>query len=206
MPVIGIDEAGRGCLAGPVVAAAVILESEFDLDLLTDSKLLSEDRREIVFEKILDLHRVGIGFATSKEIDEINILQASFLAMRRALESLGQTSGHILVDGHMPIPQCSGFTQTPLVKGDLRCKPISAASIVAKVTRDRFMREIAREFPQYKFEVHKGYGTTAHRALIEEFGSCREHRQTFRGVKIETQGISLGEDREELVDFKEMVD
>ncbi|MFW1308660.1 hypothetical protein ACEV7Y_23345, partial [Vibrio parahaemolyticus] len=76
----------------------------------------------------------------------------------------------------------------------------------AKVTRDRFMREIAREFPQYKFEVHKGYGTTAHRALIEEFGSCREHRQTFRGVKIETQGISLGEDREELVDFKEMVD
>lgn len=181
-----------------MVAAAVILRSELDLDLLTDSKLVSESRREIIYEKIMSLHSVGVGFATAAEIDAINILQASFLAMRRALEALGERCGHIVVDGHMKISSCEGYKQTPLIKGDLRCKPVSAASIVAKVTRDRFMRRLAKEFPDYGFEVHKGYGTAFHREMLEEKGPCREHRRSFRGVELEN-GLLLGEFSEDVV-------
>jgi ribonuclease HII len=161
----------------------VILESGRHLKLLTDSKLVSENRREIIFEHIISSHRYGVGIASAQEVDEINILQASFLAMRRALEALGVPAGHVVVDGHMKIPKLGvEFIQTPLVKGDLRCKPVSAASIVAKVTRDRLMRKLAEEFPDYGFEIHKGYGTAYHREKLIGVGPCREHRITFRGV------------------------
>jgi ribonuclease HII len=199
--IIGLDEAGRGCLAGPVVAAAVILQSEFDLDLLTDSKLLSEPRREIIYEKIMSLHLVGVGFATAAEVDDINILQASFLAMRRALTALGKRRGHLLVDGHLKIPGVKGYEQTALVKGDLRCQPISAASIIAKVTRDRLMRELAKEFPDYGFEIHKGYGTAFHREMLFEKGPCKEHRLTFAGVISENEiggGVFIGDESSDL--------
>lgn len=205
-PIIGVDEVGRGCLAGPVVAAACILESEKHVRLLTDSKLLPEIRREQIFEKIITVHRYGVGFASAKEIDEINILQASFLAMRRALDALGVTSGHLLVDGHMRIPNVSeAFLQTPLIKGDLRCKPISAASIIAKVTRDRLMRTLAKEFPDYGFEVHKGYGTAYHREMLEEIGPCREHRQSFRGIAFD-EGLLLGIESGEVALTEQVVD
>ncbi len=186
-------------MAGPVVSAAIILESELDLDLLTDSKLLSESRREVIFEKIMSLHSVGIGFATAQEIDEINILQATFLSMRRALEALGRATGHLIVDGHLKVPKVpAGFMQTALVKGDLRCKPVSAASIIAKVTRDRLMRKLAKEFPDYGFDIHKGYATAHHRAMLEEVGACREHRRSFSGVTLE-DGPQLGEFSEDMV-------
>ena len=213
-PVIGVDEAGRGCLAGPVVAAAVILDDTKvakTLRGLTDSKLVPENRREKLFEQIMSAHRVGVGIASAQEIDEINILQASFLAMRRALEALGCVNGHVVVDGHMKISKLSEeFMQTPLIKGDLRCKPVSAASIVAKVTRDRIMRDLAREFPAYGFEIHKGYGTVWHREMLEEVGPCREHRRTFRGVRLEQllseSGLDIGEFSEELVIADGVVD
>jgi ribonuclease HII len=184
-PVIGVDEAGRGCLAGPVVAAAVILQSNLHLHLMTDSKLLSEARREDAFEKIMSAHRAAVGFATAAEVDAINVLQASFLAMRRALTALRQSFGHIIVDGHLKIPGLDGYTQTAVIQGDLRCKPVSAASIIAKVTRDRWMRSLAKDFPVYGFEMHKGYPTDHHRDAISAHGPCREHRRSFRGVRYE---------------------
>jgi ribonuclease HII len=208
-PIIGVDEVGRGCLAGPVVAAAVILQSDRHLSQLTDSKLLSEVRRETLFEKIVADHRVAVGFATAAEVDEINVLQASFLAMRRALEKLSENTneelGHILVDGHLTIPKLPGYHQTALVKGDLRCKPISAASIVAKVTRDRWMRQLAKDYPDYGFEIHKGYPTERHRAAIERCGVINEHRRTFRGVVIE-DGEIIGVDGEPMAEQEWMVD
>lgn len=182
-PVIGVDEVGRGCLAGPVYAAAVIFKSDALNDLVTDSKLLSEERREELAEMILREHHVGIGHATVEEIDEINILQASLLAMKRAIENLGVSSGHVLVDGNMKIPGLLGFSQTPVVKGDLRVAPISAASIVAKVTRDRLMKELGEQFPVYGFEAHKGYSTPVHKKSIVEHGPCEVHRKSFSGVK-----------------------
>jgi ribonuclease HII len=209
-PVIGVDEAGRGCLAGPVVAAAVILDESKQVRGLTDSKLVPEPRREKLFERIIKVHRIGVGIASAQEIDEINILQASFLAMRRALEVLGCVSGHVLVDGHLRIPSLStDFIQTAVVKGDLRCRPISAASIVAKVTRDRIMRELAKEFPSYGFEVHKGYGTLYHRERLDEVGPCREHRRTFRGVTIEQlvlEGLISGDESEAMAIAEGLVD
>jgi ribonuclease HII len=206
VPVIGIDEVGRGCLAGPVVAAACILQSEKHVRLLKDSKLVSAPRREEIYEKIITVHRFGVGFASAQEIDEINILQASFLAMRRALDALGVTSGHVLVDGHMRIPKLvETFSQTPLIKGDLRCKPISAASIIAKVTRDRWMRKLAKEFPDYGFEVHKGYGTAYHRDMLLEVGPCREHRRSFSGVAFD-EGLLLRIESGEMALPEQMVD
>jgi ribonuclease HII len=207
--VIGVDEAGRGCLAGPVVAAAVILNSESGLRAFTDSKFLSEARREELFSKIMSVHFVGVGFATASEVDEINVLQASFLAMKRAIQALGVANGHIVVDGHMKIPErhldARGFEQTALIKGDLRCKPVSAASIIAKVTRDRHMKELAKEFPNYGFELHKGYGTVYHREKIEEFGICREHRRTFRGPTLDAW-LEVGDAGVELALEEELVD
>lgn len=183
VPVIGVDEVGRGCLAGPVYAAAVIFQSEALNDLVTDSKLLSEKRREELAEVILKDHHVGIGCASVDEIDQINILNAALLAMKRAVEALGVTSGHVLVDGNKKIPQLIGFEQTTIVKGDLRVAPISAASIVAKVTRDRLMKEMGVQYPVYGFEVHKGYSTPIHKQRIVAHGPCIEHRKTFAGVK-----------------------
>lgn len=207
-PVVGIDEVGRGCLAGPVYAAAAIVPAE-QVDFLksmgiTDSKLLTSSRREKIAAE-LHLHCfVAIGIASAEEIDSINILQASFLAMRRALLDLekiwikhasqetgfGTSCAHFIVDGHMRIPMpgvefagLSRATQTPLVKGDLRALPIAAASIVAKVARDQMMIEAAEEFPNYGFEKHKGYAAPIHRKAIEELGPTRLHRKTFGGVR-----------------------
>lgn len=182
-PVIGVDEVGRGCLAGPVYAAAVIFKSALLNDQVTDSKLLSEERREELADLILKEHHVGIGYATVEEIDEINILQASLLAMKRAVLQLGEKTGHVLIDGNQKIPNLNEFVQTTVVKGDLRVPVISAASIVAKVTRDRLMKQLAEQYPGYGFESHKGYSTVLHKNCIQEQGPCEVHRKTFSGVK-----------------------
>ncbi len=183
-PVIGVDEVGRGCLAGPVYAAACVLLSDELTEVMTDSKLIKEKNRSVIAEKIQAKHRVAIGFATVEEIEKLNILNAALLAMKRAVENLELTHGHVLVDGNRKIPDLSHqFQQTTIVKGDLRVAPISAASIVAKVTRDQVMYELDKEFPQYQFAVHKGYATPIHRKAIQEFGPTAIHRKTFGGVK-----------------------
>lgn len=183
-PIVGVDEVGRGCLAGPVLAGAAILDLDHDISYLTDSKLLSASRREVYSERIKAEHRVALGFATVAEIEELNILQATFLAMRRALEGLGLTAAHVLVDGNMIIPGLAeSFKQTPVVKGDLRAAPIAAASIVAKVARDQLLKDLGERYPQYGFEAHKGYGTSAHKDAIKRFGPCPEHRRSFGGVR-----------------------
>jgi ribonuclease HII len=183
-PVIGVDEVGRGCLAGPVFAAAVVLPDGFDVEGVTDSKLLSEGRRERLAAMILDCAQVGIGFASVGEIDRLNILQATFLAMKRAIENLAIGSGHVLVDGNQKIPHLEGaFVQTTVVKGDLRATPIGAASIVAKVTRDTMMKNLGEKYPVYGFEKHKGYASPLHLAAIQEYGPCVQHRSTFAGVR-----------------------
>ncbi|MCB0412260.1 MAG: ribonuclease HII [Bdellovibrionales bacterium] len=182
-PIIGVDEVGRGCLAGSVYAAAVILNPAYSVDHYTDSKLLSEPRREELFEEILLRHQIGIGFASVDEIFEMNIFRASLLAMRRAVEKLKQRTGHILVDGKFPIPDMKAFRQTPLIKGDLRAKPIAAASIVAKVSRDREMKKWAEKYPHYGFERHKGYATVDHKEAIQSFGVLHIHRKAFAGVR-----------------------
>ncbi len=183
-PVIGVDEVGRGCLAGPVFAAAVVLQGPPEHWLeLTDSKLLSEARREAWAARIWESCLVGLGFATVEEIASLNILQASLLAMDRAVKSLSLSSGHILVDGNQRIPGWEAWAQTTLVKGDLRAQPVAAASIVAKVARDRKMRDLAELYPEYGFEKHKGYCTANHKQAIAEWGPCLEHRKLFGGVR-----------------------
>lgn len=183
-PIVGVDEVGRGCLAGPVFAGAAILNLDHDISYLTDSKLLSASRRENYSKRIQAEHRVALGFATVDEIEQLNILQATFLAMRRALDGLGLKTGHVLVDGNMTIPGLGeGFKQTPVIKGDLRAAPIAAASIVAKVARDQLLKDLGERYPQYGFEGHKGYGTSAHKEAIKRFGPCPEHRKTFGGVR-----------------------
>lgn len=185
-PVVGVDEVGRGCLAGPVYAAAVCLKSDYLVEAFTDSKVLSEKRREQLAPEILAHHWVGIGFATVEEIDELNIFHASFLAMKRAVKKLeahmDMKTGHLLVDGSFKVPglRCE---QTALVKGDLRCASISAASIVAKVTRDQLMKRISERYPVYGFESHKGYACPSHKKAIAEAGPCQIHRRSFSGVK-----------------------
>ena len=185
-PIIGVDEVGRGCLAGPVVAGAALLRSDACLEFLTDSKLLSEKQRETYAPQIESAHWVGIGVASVEEIDSINILQASLLAMRRAVEELEKKinarAGHVLIDGNKMIPRFER-RQTTFVKGDLRVAPISAAAIVAKVFRDQMMRELGEQFPHYGFQGHKGYASQTHKKAIEEHGPCQWHRKTFSGVK-----------------------
>jgi ribonuclease HII len=168
-----------------VVACAVVLKFK-EPDLYFDSKLLAEKRREELCARIQAHHDWCVGFATVEEIDRLNILRAALLAMRRAVEGLKLTKGHILVDGKFPVPDVERFKQTPLIKGDMRADNISAASIVAKVTRDRMMKELAREWPGYGFEVHKGYATEQHRVALATLGPSREHRKHFRGVYPET--------------------
>ncbi len=181
-PVIGVDEVGRGCLAGPVYAAAVIIPDGFDTTGLTDSKKLSEKTREILAKRIHAGCLVSLGFASVEEIDKINILWASLLAMKRAVDGLKQTEGQVLVDGNKEIPKIS-LPQTTLVKGDFRAEPIAAASIVAKVYRDNLMKQLAEEFPGYGLEGHKGYATVPHKEAIKVLGPQAFHRKTFAGVK-----------------------
>lgn len=184
--IAGVDEAGRGPLAGPVVAAAVILPEGFRSDLIRDSKVLSPAARDKAYS-LISGNAVSFAFALSshEEIDDINILQASLLAMRRAVERLSHPPDFLYVDGNRPIP-CT-VAQETLVAGDSRCISVMAASIVAKVTRDRMMEEFDREYPGYKFSVHKGYPTKEHLAAIRSLGPCPIHRKTFRGVRTDRE-------------------
>ena len=176
--VCGIDEAGRGPLAGPVCAAAVILPPDCDIPGLNDSKKLSEKKREALFPVIQEKALAfGIGWATAEEIDRVNILQATFLAMARAVEALPAPADYALVDGNrMPPLPVPGET---IVKGDATSASIAAASILAKVSRDRLLRRLDEEHPEYGFAKHKGYGTKAHYEAIRKYGLLPEHRRSF---------------------------
>lgn len=179
--IAGVDEAGRGPLAGPVVAAAVILPAGFHSDIIRDSKALSPAARSRAYA-VISSEAVSFSFAMSShdEIDEINILQAALLAMRRAVECLSPTPDFLFVDGNRPIP-CS-IAQETLIAGDSRCLSVMAASIVAKVSRDAMMEEYDRAYPGYGFSAHKGYPTKEHFAALRRLGPCPIHRKTFRGV------------------------
>jgi len=179
--VAGIDEAGRGPLAGPVVAAAVILPLNSRIQGVTDSKRLTDNKRRQLFEKIHQRARsIGVGIADPEEIDRLNILQATMQAMRRAVDALEPIPDFLLVDGNTPIP--TALPQRTLVKGEMRSISIAAASIIAKVTRDNMMLKLDEEFPQYGFAQHKGYGTAAHLRALREHGVCAVHRRSYRQV------------------------
>ena len=176
--VCGVDEAGRGPLAGPVCAAAVMLPPGLVIPGLNDSKKLSEKKREALYDTIrAQALSYGIAFATVEEIEECNILGATFLAMNRAIAQLTPQPGLALIDGN----RSAGITVPSrcVVGGDGKCADIAAASVLAKVTRDRYMRDMAQTYPQYGFEKHKGYGTAAHYAAIREYGACPIHRPSF---------------------------
>ena len=176
--VCGVDEAGRGPLAGPVYAAAVILPQSLVIDGLNDSKKLSEKKREMLYDKVTESALAwSVGVATEQEIDEINILQATFLAMRRAVDGLALKADYALVDGNrMPELSINGET---VIKGDSLSMSIAAASIIAKVSRDRFMLEIDEKYPEYQFSKHKGYGTALHYEMLEKYGVSPVHRRSF---------------------------
>ena len=177
----GVDEAGRGPLAGPVVAAAVILDDLRPIAGLNDSKKLSPARREKLFDEIrAKALCCSIAQASVQEIDEINILQATLLAMRRAVEGLRLKPAKVLVDGNR-LPVLDVLAEA-IVKGDATVPAISAASILAKVTRDRWCAELDARYPQYGFAAHKGYGTAEHLAALQAHGACPEHRKTFAPV------------------------
>ncbi|NTV55531.1 MAG: ribonuclease HII [Candidatus Moranbacteria bacterium] len=197
MLIVGIDEAGRGPLAGPVVAAAAALknqefgvmnqEEEKDWGLVRDSKKLSEKQRERAFEFVFAHFNVGIGIVTAETIDRINILQATFLAMKEAMTDLRKTLGAsggemlLLVDGNQEIPNLS-VAQETVVGGDATVRSIAAASIIAKVTRDRMMAEYDATYPAYGFARHKGYGTKEHMDALRRIGACPIHRMSFKPV------------------------
>ena len=176
--ICGVDEAGRGPLAGPVCAAAVILPKGLVLPGLNDSKKLSDKRRRELFPIIQqEAVSFGIAFASQEEIDEINILQATFLAMRRAMEQLNPQPEFALIDGNRETD--FGVPCKTVIKGDSLSANIAAASVLAKVTRDNWMMEAAEKYPGYGFEIHKGYGTKAHYAALEKLGPCPIHRRSF---------------------------
>ena len=176
--ICGVDEAGRGPLAGPVVAAAVILPRDEKILFLNDSKKLSEKRREALFDEIKEKAvSYGIGIVDNKRIDEINILQATYEAMRCAVDALDPKPDICLNDA-VTIPGVS-IKQVPIIKGDAKSVSIAAASILAKVTRDRLMAGLGKKYPEYGFEKHKGYGTKAHTEAILKYGPLPEHRMTF---------------------------
>lgn len=176
--ICGVDEAGRGPLAGPVCAAAVILPGHLELPGLTDSKKLTDKKRRELFPIIKEQAIVyGIGFASEKEIDAVNILQATFLAMERALAQLTVRPDLALIDGNRE--KDFGLPVKTVIRGDSLSANIAAASVLAKVARDDFMLAMAEEYPQYGFDVHKGYGTRAHYAALTEHGPCQIHRMTF---------------------------
>ncbi len=179
-PVAGIDEAGRGPLAGPVVAAAVILDPQNFPAGLADSKTLTEKRREALAPLIQQCAVVGVGIATVEEIDEINILQASLLAMRRSVDALPDAPTVCLVDGNQD-PRLSCRTEL-LIKGDARSLSIAAASIIAKTTRDAIMRELSETHPEYGWASNKGYGSAAHMKALNQYGATPHHRRSFAPV------------------------
>ncbi len=177
----GVDEAGRGPLAGPVVAAAVILPEGYPPDGINDSKKLSPNKRDIIFEEInRSALSVAVGIVEPADIDRINILRASLLAMEIAVGKLSRKPDFLLIDGNQRTSLL--IPQETLVKGDSRCCSIAAASIVAKVTRDSIMDDYHELYPEYNFKKHKGYPTRDHLEAIKQFGPCPIHRRTFRGV------------------------
>ncbi len=177
--ICGVDEAGRGPLAGPVCAAAVILPADLEIEGLNDSKKLTEKKRDALYDVIKEKALAyGIAMATEQEIDEINILQATFLAMKRAVEALELKPDYVIIDGNRE-PDLGDLPLKTIVKGDSRSANIAAASILAKVTRDRYMMEQDTQYPQYGFAVHKGYGTQKHYEALREHGHCPFHRRTF---------------------------
>lgn len=203
----GLDEAGRGPLAGPVVSCCVNIKNYtskedvgeikkevvlktakkevrkiVDLGMVDNSKKLSEANREELYQLILDSFDVGVGVCDNRTIDRINILEATFLSMKKAISALKKRPDYILVDGKLPISNCS-IPQLPIVKGDDLVYSIAAASIVAKVTRDRIMKELDQEYPIYGFVSHKGYGTRAHMESLQKNGPCPFHRVSFAPVK-----------------------
>ena len=176
--ICGVDEAGRGPLAGPVCAAAVILPHHFELPGLNDSKKLTDKRRRELFPLIKEAAvAYGIGFASHEEIDEINILQATYLAMERAIAQLAISPEQLLIDGNRA--KDFGIPTETVVKGDSLSASIAAASILAKVARDDWMLQAANDYPQYSFEIHKGYGTKAHYEALRSYGPSAIHRNTF---------------------------
>ena len=184
--ICGIDEVGRGCLAGPVYSAAVVLNQitnfdSKDFNQINDSKKLSEKKREKLFDYIIDISKFGIGICTVEEIDHLGILQAVKVSMIRAVESLEIQPDHLLIDNmklDLDIPQ------TSIIKGDQISKSISSASIIAKVSRDNLMKnQISNNFPMYKFEKNKGYGTKEHLDAIKTFGITKQHRKSFEPIK-----------------------
>lgn len=180
--VAGVDEAGRGPLAGPVVAAAVILPDAASIPRLNDSKLLSANQRETLFSLVKETAvGFGVGIVSPETIDEINILQATRLAMTRAVEQIDPLPDYLLIDG--PISLDLQTPQRPVIKGDRLSFSIAAAAILAKVTRDRIMMEFHEQFPQYGFDAHKGYATQAHREAIRLHGPSPVHRKCFKGVR-----------------------
>lgn len=176
-----MDEAGRGSWAGPVVAAAVILPKGMRLSGLNDSKLLSPKKREELFKKITETCQYGVGHASHEEVDEWGLLKATYYAFKRALAKLPVTPDCIVIDGrdafNFPIPHES------IIRGDQKIRCIAAASIVAKVTRDKLMKEYGREFPGYGFEIHKGYGTQGHQEALRKWGVSSLHRKSYEPIK-----------------------
>ncbi len=185
--IAGIDEAGRGPLAGPVVSAAVILPHDFDATGVTDSKKLTARQRRTLYGHIYaHAAAVGIGIVDAVEIDRVNILQATRLSMAMAVANLSPRPDYLVIDGNFTIP--SSLPQKPIVKGDNRSVSIAAASIVAKESRDVLMRRYHEDYPDFGFDRHKGYPTKGHKAAIAEHGPCLIHRRTFRGVREHTLG------------------
>ncbi len=177
--ICGIDEAGRGPLAGDVYAAAVILPDDIIIDGINDSKKLSEKKREKLFDEIIEkAESYCIATASVEEIDRLNILQATMLAMKRAVNGLSIKPDIALIDGNKT-PELDEIKAHAVIKGDASSASIAAASILAKVARDRYMKELAEKYPQYRFEKHKGYGTKLHNELILEYGPSEVHRRTF---------------------------
>mgnify|MGYP001391081962 FL=1 len=178
--VAGIDEAGRGPWAGPVVSAVVILNEKNIPDGLNDSKKLSEKKRLSLYSSIYNFHFVGVGISSIEEIDSMNVLQATFLSMKRAVEDLNPQPEYILVDGNLD-PGLN-FKTKCIIKGDSISISIAAASVIAKVTRDNLMLKLDKEFPNYNWKKNKGYGTAEHRNALELHGPCKYHRKSFSPI------------------------
>lgn len=188
----GVDEVGRGPLAGPVVAACVVLPQDFSVPGVDDSKKLTVKKRERLFDQIMEgADQVGIGIVGEKAIDAMNILNASLKAMFKAVQKLKNVPEFILVDGNQRIPNLP-LPQMPVIKGDSKSLSIAAASIVAKVTRDRIMLDYHQKYPEFSFADHKGYGTRTHVEALQAFGPCEIHRKSFKLVKLcRTNQINL---------------
>ena len=177
--VCGVDEAGRGPLAGPVFAAAVILPDDLEIEGLNDSKKISEKKREQLFEIIKEKAvAYSVAFATVEEIEQFNILEATYLAMNRAIEGLNTPADYALIDGNR-VPRNIKIPCETVIKGDAKSCSISAASILAKVSRDRLLLEYDEQYPEYEFKKHKGYGTAAHYEAVKKYGLCPVHRPSF---------------------------